>query len=125
MANKTDPSAADLLAAIESLTEEVRQLRAAPQMPQLLTIKQAADVLAMTERPLRRLVDQGLIRAINVEAHGSKYESLRIAPDDLAAFIESRRTPETVWTRKPQSERTITVNPRRKPRRRRQEKGTD
>lgn len=55
----------------------------------LLTPKQVAETLAISPRGVRRLAERGDIVAFRV---GQKH--LRIAPSDLAAYLERQRLKE-------------------------------
>lgn len=57
-------------------------------MPRLFTIEHAAVQLDVSERTVRRLLDDGELRRVRLSAQG-----VRIRSDDLAAFI-TRRTEE-------------------------------
>ena len=59
--------------------------------PRLLTVKQAAEALALAPRTIRDHIRAGAIDAVDVGA-GAKLPALRIPADSLAKFIESRRT---------------------------------
>lgn len=51
----------------------------------LLDIPQAARYLAVSERTARRLVSSGQLKTVRIG------RAVRIAPEDLAAFVESLR----------------------------------
>jgi excisionase family DNA binding protein len=59
---------------------------AGDRIPRLLTPDEVAEVLAISPRGVLRLAERGELRAIRV---GER--RLRVAPDDLRAYIESRR----------------------------------
>lgn len=54
-----------------------------------LTVAAAAEIAAVTPWWVRRLINTGELRAINVAARG-KRNSWRIDPADLAAWMTSR-----------------------------------
>ncbi len=58
----------------------------------LLTVAQAADVLALSERSTRALIAEGALPVIRVGAR-----AVRVHPDDLRRFIEERRGPQGAW----------------------------
>ncbi len=58
-------------------------------MSDLLTLKEAADQLRISERQLRDLTDDGLVRWINV-GRGSKRPSRRYTQEDLDEFKQRR-----------------------------------
>ena len=63
----------------------------------LLTAKQVADILGITVRSVRTLVSLGRLPRVNVLDR-----AVRFHPDDVAAFIESRRSkPRSGRTRPP------------------------
>ena len=55
----------------------------------LLTIQQAAERIATSERQLREFVRDGLIPYVNM-GRGGKRPAYRFRPDDLDAFIGER-----------------------------------
>ncbi|ALN14336.1 helix-turn-helix domain-containing protein [Acidipropionibacterium acidipropionici] len=63
-----------------------------PQRRTLLTTRQAADRLGLRAETIRRLIDRGELRAINIGGDASKTSvRWRIDPLDLNAWI-ARRT---------------------------------
>ena len=53
--------------------------------PQLLTVREAAQVLAVSERTLWSLTKKGHVRCVRIGTRGKRYD-----PAALAAFIERR-----------------------------------
>lgn len=53
---------------------------------ELWTVAQTADALGCSERTVHRLVESGQLPCVNVSVRLT-----RIDPDDVAAYIESRR----------------------------------
>jgi excisionase family DNA binding protein len=51
----------------------------------LLTVKQAANLLKVSDRTVRRLVYSGKLKQVRIGT------ALRIAPEDLTAFIDTLR----------------------------------
>ena len=58
----------------------------------LLTVAQAAEALALSERSTRSLIAEGALPVIRVGAR-----AVRVHPDDLRRFIEERRGPQGAW----------------------------
>lgn len=65
-----------------------RHDRTPPQLDCLLTYRQAAEVLGVSERSIWTLVDQGTVPAVRFG------RSVRIDPIDLRAFIERAKGSE-------------------------------
>ena len=63
----------------------MNQTETAATAPQLLTIRQAAERLAVSLRTLERLAASGELSAVRFG------RSVRIDPEDLVAFVESRK----------------------------------
>ncbi len=59
----------------------------AGRMPLLLTYREAAEALAVSEATVKRLVRSGDLRPVKVAT------SPRIAPDELVAFVDRLRQP--------------------------------
>ncbi|MAT84279.1 MAG: transcriptional regulator [Gammaproteobacteria bacterium] len=59
-----------------------------PQIDRLLTYRQAAEVLGVSERSIWTLVDQGTLPAVRFG------RSVRIDPADLRAFIDRAKAGE-------------------------------
>lgn len=59
--------------------------------PLLLTPKQAAGLLTISERQLRDLTDDGAIAFVNIGL-GAKRATRRYEPAEIHRFIEARRT---------------------------------
>ncbi len=59
----------------------------AGRMPLLLTYREAAEALAVSEATVKRLVRSGELRPVKVAS------SPRIAPDELVAYVERLRQP--------------------------------
>ena len=59
-----------------------------PQIDRLLTYRQAAEVLGVSERSIWTLVDQGTLPAVRFG------RSVRIDPVDLRAFIDRAKAGE-------------------------------
>jgi len=59
----------------------------AGRMPLLLTYREAAEALAVSEATVKRLVRSGALRTVKVAS------SPRIAPDELVAYVERLRLP--------------------------------
>jgi excisionase family DNA binding protein len=57
-----------------------------------VTTAQAAELLAVTPDKITDLIHSGQLPAIDVSLHSGGKARWRIAADDLAAFIASRRT---------------------------------
>jgi len=60
-----------------------------PQIDRLLTYRQAAEVLGVSERTIWTLVDQGTLPAVRFG------RSVRIDPADLRAFIDRAKAGES------------------------------
>lgn len=74
----------DLVAQLAAARSEIAHLRAAPRP--LLTLSQAADFLGLSIETVRQLVNAGELPKVQLgEA------SPRITPEDLDAFVASRR----------------------------------
>jgi excisionase family DNA binding protein len=59
-------------------------------MPKILTVREVAERLAVSEDHVRALITSGRIRAIDVSA--GKRPWYRIEEPELDAFIEAKRT---------------------------------
>ena len=71
----------EVIASLYQLTEEVRVMN---QLPLLMTIKQVADYLAVTEETVRGLIKRCVIKTVTISAH-----SIRIKRSQVQAFIRS------------------------------------
>ena len=60
----------------------------------LLTVAQAAEALALSERSIRSLIAAGSLPIVRVGARG-----VRVHPEDLRRFIEERRGARGAWRR--------------------------
>ena len=62
--------------------------------PALLSLREAAEELNLSESQVRRLIRAGDLPTVpvNPTGAGGSYSLIRIAATDIAAFIDSRRT---------------------------------
>ena len=74
--------------ALEVSEGELRGGAPAPE-PILLTVAEAAAELGCSESHVRRLIDGGEIRYVDI-AHGGSRVKARIRRDDLIRFVEAR-----------------------------------
>lgn len=63
-------------------------------MDPLLTPEETAKLLAISTKQLRNLTHGGYIGYVNI-GMGDKRETRRYSPEDIAAFIEARKTVES------------------------------
>ncbi|MBU1313969.1 MAG: helix-turn-helix domain-containing protein [Alphaproteobacteria bacterium] len=56
----------------------------------LLTLKDVAEILAISERTVRDFVDAGAMPFVDI-GHGRKRRLMRFLPADVDAFIDGRR----------------------------------
>lgn len=55
----------------------------------LLTIRQAADTAALSEKSIREAINSGALRAKNVGRIGASRPTIRIRPEDLNEWANS------------------------------------
>jgi excisionase family DNA binding protein len=73
----------------------------------LLTAKQVAAILGITDRSVRTLVQLGRLAKVDVLDR-----AVRFHPDDVAAFIESRRSkPRTGRSKSPSAPPAVAAAP--------------
>ncbi|MBU1313595.1 MAG: helix-turn-helix domain-containing protein [Alphaproteobacteria bacterium] len=60
-------------------------------LEKLLTLKEVAEILAVSERTVRDFVDKGEIPFVDI-GHGNRRRLMRFLPADVDAFIDRRRT---------------------------------
>ena len=89
-------AAAALTLAHATLAARNQSLPPCPSQKNAYTIAEAAEYLSLGERTVRRLVDDGQLRHHRA---GSGRGTIRIRPDDLAAF--QRQTATTGKSEKP------------------------
>jgi excisionase family DNA binding protein len=58
----------------------------------LYTVAETARILALSEKTVRRRIDDGLLRAIRPRPDDSRRGPVRIAPADLEDFIRDHRS---------------------------------
>ena len=75
--------------------DSVEQVPAQP-VDRVLTFKQACDLLSLSKSGLRRLMQAGRIRPINLSARRIGFRQT-----DIAAFIESRAAPTATHNSEP------------------------
>lgn len=57
------------------------------QTDKLLTVRQVAEILAVSDQTVRKAIAAGNLTAINCSLGGSKYKSVRIRKSDLDAYL--------------------------------------
>ena len=55
------------------------------------SVAETAKILNVSEKTVRRLIDDELLRAISFRRGGGSRESVRVAPPDLEDFIRDHR----------------------------------
>lgn len=55
----------------------------------LMTIRQAADATALSEKSIREAINEGFLQAKNVGRPGAVRPTIRIRPEDLNAWADS------------------------------------
>jgi excisionase family DNA binding protein len=58
----------------------------------LFTVSETARILAVSEKTVRRRIDDGLLRAIRPRRRDGRRGPVRIAPADLEDFIRDHRS---------------------------------
>lgn len=58
-------------------------------MSVLMTIRQAADATALSDKVIRQAVNEGALLAKNVGKKDATRPTIRIRPEDLDAWVES------------------------------------
>lgn len=84
---KEQKQAVSELPPVEPLDNAITKALTSAPAPLLLTTRQAAAALAISERTLFRLVKTGMIPAVHLSA------ALRFDPRDLAALIDRLKSP--------------------------------
>jgi excisionase family DNA binding protein len=59
--------------------------------PELYRIRDAAAVLAVSQRMVYSLIESGALSAVRLPSTGTKRAPVRIAREDLLAFVERQR----------------------------------
>lgn len=81
-----------MLNKLKTLVEDLNMRRKkVPPEPQHVSLKQAADSLAVSETQILRFVKNGELKAINISLSGRMQKlSLRISQESIREFIERR-----------------------------------
>ncbi|MCB1443003.1 MAG: helix-turn-helix domain-containing protein [Methyloceanibacter sp.] len=92
----SDPDAAARLGAdVQAEAKRKRERKQPGREGALLTLKQAADLLDVSVATLRRYVDEGSLRYIDMTRHGSVRRRMKFDRQDLENFKARRSRIET------------------------------
>ena len=81
--------------AVESAEKEIRRASAGypvKKLEPLYTVAETAKILNVSEKTVRRLIKDGLLRSIGFRREDGRRGPVRVAPADLEDFIRDHRS---------------------------------